>query len=50
MKRQMIAERDRRAEFILAEGKKTAMKLQAEGAKLEKYNLGIAEQESTRKL
>lgn len=50
MKRQMIAERTRRAEFITAEGSKSAMRLVSEGTKLEKYNLGVAEQEATRKL
>ncbi|OQR93756.1 hypothetical protein ACHHYP_02288 [Achlya hypogyna] len=50
MKRQMIAERTRRAEFIAAEGKKAAMRLISEGTKLQKYNLGVAEQEATRKL
>ncbi|KDO29239.1 hypothetical protein SPRG_19905 [Saprolegnia parasitica CBS 223.65] len=49
MKRQMIAERTRRAEFIHAEGRKAAMRLMSEGTKLQKYNLGVAEQEATRK-
>ena len=49
MKRQMIAERTRRAEFIIAEGEKSAMRLISEGTKLEKYNTGVAEQEATRK-
>ncbi|ETV94142.1 hypothetical protein, variant [Aphanomyces invadans] len=49
MKRQMIAERSRRADFIQAEGKKAAMRLLSEGTKLQKYNMGVAEQESTRK-
>ncbi|KAF0701301.1 Aste57867_8230 [Aphanomyces stellatus] len=49
MKRQMIAERTRRADFIQAEGKKAAMRLLSEGTKLQKYNMGVAEQESTRK-
>jgi len=50
MKRQMIAERTRRGEFITAEGQKTAMRLISEGTKLEKYNAGVAEQEATRKI
>ena len=45
MKKQMIAERTRRGEFIRSEGNKTAMRLQADGEKLVKVNLGIAEQE-----
>lgn len=49
MKKQMIAERQRRGEFIRSEGKKAAMRLEAEGTKVVKYNMGIAEQESTRK-
>ena len=49
MKRQMIAERTRRAEFIIAEGRKSAMRLISEGTKMEKYNIGVAEQEATRK-
>ena len=49
MKKQMIAERMRRAEFITAEGSKTAMRLQSEGSKMAKFNIGVAEQESTRK-
>ena len=49
MKKQMTAERLRRSKFIIAEGKKTAMNLEAEGRKRVELNLGIAEQESTRK-
>lgn len=49
MKSQMVAERDRRGEFIRSEGKKAAMRLRAEGTKIVKFNLGIAEQEATRK-
>jgi len=49
MRKQMIAERERRAHFITAEGQKAAMRLAADGAKLVKFNLGVAEQESTRK-
>ena len=45
----MIAERTRRSEFIQAEGSKAAMRLGSEGVKLVKANLGVAEQESTRK-
>jgi regulator of protease activity HflC (stomatin/prohibitin superfamily) len=49
MKKQMKAERDRRKQFIEAEGKKTAMNLIAQGRKCVELNIGIAEQESTRK-
>jgi len=49
MKKQMVAERYRRSDFILAEGKKTAMNLVAEGSKRVELNLGIAEQECSRK-
>lgn len=49
MKKQMVAERHRRGEFIRAEGDKTAMRLQAEGNKAKRMNLGIANQEATRK-
>jgi regulator of protease activity HflC (stomatin/prohibitin superfamily) len=49
MKKQMVAERHRRGEFIRAEGEKTAMRLEAEGNKAQRMNLGIANQEATRK-
>lgn len=49
LKKQMIAERERRGDFIRAEGKKAAMTLTSEGTKMVKFNLGIAEQEATRK-
>lgn len=49
LKKQMIAERERRGDFIRAEGKKSAMTLTSEGTKMVKFNLGIAEQEATRK-
>merc|ERR1719198_1077946 len=49
MKKQMVAERYRRSDFILAEGKKKAMNLVAEGSKRVELNLGIAEQECSRK-
>jgi regulator of protease activity HflC (stomatin/prohibitin superfamily) len=49
MKREVIAERTRRAEFIEAEGNKAAMRLTSEGTKMVKSYVGIAEQESTRK-
>ena len=70
MKKQMIAERNRRGEFIIAEGNKTvgvnygselpprtykycampqAMRLASEGSKQRSLNLGLAQQESTRK-
>ena len=46
----MIAERDRRSQFIIAEGQKTALRIRAEGTKVMKQNSGLAEQESTRKI
>jgi len=49
MKKQMVAERHRRGEFIRAEGEKTAMRLEAEGNKAQRMNLGIANQEAIRK-
>jgi regulator of protease activity HflC (stomatin/prohibitin superfamily) len=49
MKKQMLAERNRRAEFIVAEGKKSAMRLRSEGTKIVKFQMGVAEQEATRK-
>lgn len=49
MKKQMVAERARRAEFIRSEGAKAAMRLRAEGTKIVSVNLGIAEQEATKK-
>jgi len=49
MKKQMVAERERRGEFIRSEGKKAAMRLTAEGNKLVAINMGLAEQEATRK-
>mgnify|MGYP000598251525 CR=1 FL=1 len=49
LKKQMIAERERRGDFIRAEGKKSAMTLTSEGTKMVKFNMGIAEQEATRK-
>lgn len=39
MKKQMIAERRRRSEFIHAEGNKAAMRLKSEGIKIVKANL-----------
>ncbi|KAK8800677.1 hypothetical protein WA158_000002 [Blastocystis sp. Blastoise] len=50
MKAQMIAERERRGQFIVAEGKKAALKIRSEGTKIVKQNNGLAEQESTRKI
>ena len=50
MKKQMIAERDRRSQFIIAEGQKTALRIRAEGTKVMKQNSGLAEQESSRKI
>jgi len=49
MKKQMIAERTRRGDFIRSEGKKAAMRLEAEGKRLVSVNMGLAEQEATRK-
>eukprot|EP01133_Synstelium_polycarpum_P003564 gene3564-4077_t len=49
MKKQMVAERRRRGDFIKSEGDKAAMNLKAEGEKVFLINMGIAEQESTRK-
>ena len=46
----MIAERERRGQFIEAEGKKTALRIRSEGTKIVKQNNGLAEQESTRKI
>ncbi|KAN0047792.1 hypothetical protein ACTA71_002178 [Dictyostelium dimigraforme] len=50
MKKQMVAERKRRGDFIKSEGDKCAQLLLADGKKTELINLGIAEQESTRKI
>eukprot|EP00162_Nutomonas_longa_P009103 comp19019_c0_seq1/m.35126 comp19019_c0_seq1/g.35126 ORF comp19019_c0_seq1/g.35126 comp19019_c0_seq1/m.35126 type:complete len:366 (+) comp19019_c0_seq1:837-1934(+) len=49
MKKQMMAERARRGEFIRSEGKKSAMRLKAEGTKGVTMNMGLAKQEATRK-
>lgn len=49
MKKQMVAERERRGEFIRAEGRKAALRLSSEGTKAVKFNMGVAEQEATRK-
>ena len=49
MKKQMVAERERRADFIEAEGNKAAQRLRSEGDKIKKINLGVAHQEATRK-
>lgn len=49
LKKQMIAERARRGDFIRAEGQKAAVTLTSEGTKIVKFNMGIAEQEATRK-
>jgi regulator of protease activity HflC (stomatin/prohibitin superfamily) len=46
----MKAERDRRAKFIEAEGNKTSTRLESEGVKITKTNIGVAEQEATRKM
>jgi regulator of protease activity HflC (stomatin/prohibitin superfamily) len=49
MKKQMLAERQRRGEFIRSEGKKAAMRLEAEGRKQVMVTMGQAEQEALRK-
>jgi len=49
MKKQMVAERRRRGEFIKSEGNKAAMRLRAEGNKMVSVNIGIAKSEATRK-
>ncbi|KAJ4460283.1 putative SPFH domain/Band 7 family protein [Paratrimastix pyriformis] len=49
MKKQMVAERQRRGEFIRSEGAKASMKLRADGKKMMLLNRGIAEEEATRK-
>merc|ERR1719399_645354 len=49
MKKQMVAERTRRGEFVRSEGKKAAAKLTAEGSKVVQINIGLADQESLRK-
>ena len=50
MTTQMIAERERRGQFIEAEGKKTALRIRSEGTKVVKQKNGLAEQESTCKI
>ncbi len=50
MKLQMIAERRRRGEFIKSEGVKAAANIIAEGTKKVALTLGVANQESTRKI
>ena len=50
LKLQMLAERNRRAAFIVAEGQKSAMRKESEGVRVEKYQMGVAEQEATRRL
>eukprot|EP00505_MAST-04D_sp_SCG-Rhode-Island_P002660 Stramenopile-MAST_4_protein_2660 len=50
LKLQMLAERNRRSEFIVAEGKKSAMRLESEGTRVQKYQMGVAEQEATRRI
>lgn len=49
MQKQMVAERQRRSDFIMAEGSKAAMRIKSEGDKMRSLNLGIAEQDATRK-
>jgi regulator of protease activity HflC (stomatin/prohibitin superfamily) len=50
MKLQMIAERNRRGEFIRSEGVKASRNIRADGSKRVAQILGIAEQEATKKL
>eukprot|EP00792_Barthelona_sp_PAP020_P005935 TRINITY_DN2855_c0_g1_i1.p1 TRINITY_DN2855_c0_g1~~TRINITY_DN2855_c0_g1_i1.p1 ORF type:complete len:342 (-),score=95.12 TRINITY_DN2855_c0_g1_i1:105-1130(-) len=50
LENQVIAERQRRGEFIEGEGARTAVKLKAEGFKMKTINMGLAEQESARKI
>ena len=50
MKKQMMAERNRRGNFIRSEGKKVASKLEGEGKKLVEMNIGLAGQEATKKV
>jgi regulator of protease activity HflC (stomatin/prohibitin superfamily) len=49
MKKQMMAERERRGEFIKSEGQKAALNLRAEGTKKVAQTMGVAEQEALRK-
>ena len=49
LRQQMLAERKRRAEFVIAEGKKSAMRLRSEGTKIMKFQMGVAQQEAKRK-
>ncbi|GIQ82729.1 stomatin family protein [Kipferlia bialata] len=49
LKKQMVAERTRRGQFIRSEGEKEALNLRAEGDKGVRMNLASAEQESMRK-
>jgi len=49
LRQQMLAERDRRAQFVIAEGKKSAVRLQSESTKVVKFQMGVAEQEAKRK-
>ena len=49
LRQQMLAERDRRAKFVIAEGNKSAVRLRSEGTKIVKFQMGVAEQEAKRK-
>ena len=49
LRQQMLAERDRRAKFVIAEGHKAAVRLRSEGTKIVKFQMGVAEQEAKRK-
>jgi regulator of protease activity HflC (stomatin/prohibitin superfamily) len=49
LRQQMLAERDRRAKFVIAEGDKAAVRLRSEGTKIVKFQMGVAEQEAKRK-
>eukprot|EP00768_Dysnectes_brevis_P008075 gnl/Dysnectes_brevis/711_a784_8196.p1 GENE.gnl/Dysnectes_brevis/711_a784_8196~~gnl/Dysnectes_brevis/711_a784_8196.p1 ORF type:complete len:355 (-),score=16.47 gnl/Dysnectes_brevis/711_a784_8196:32-1075(-) len=50
LKAQMVAERRRRGEFILSESAREVQRLAAESEKQQRQNLGVAEQESIRKI
>lgn len=49
LRQQMLAERDRRAQFVIAEGRKSAVRLQSESVKVVKFQMGVADQEAKRK-
>lgn len=49
LRQQMLAERDRRSQFVIAEGRKSAVRLQSESMKVVKFQMGVADQEAKRK-